>query len=498
MKIRILFLAIIMTTGCCLLQAQNYRVFVRSGLSLFGDKSKNILTFNVESAVKVDADSVYFGIKTVRDTSYSSTNSCIDTAGGSVYGKQICFSTNGVYTFLNKDSDTIRVLSKAALNDSWTFLNISPELRLEATVIGKQKMNFLGQTDSVKIIRLLAKDNNNINVSHPLNNTSLQLSKNFGLIKTFDFYTFPYDTTALNLIGCSSPQIGKQDIKYQDVYNYNIGDEFHFKRYNLSWQQNGSNFYVYSGYNSIVIRTVSKKTVSANADTLTYEFIDCSKTLNYSNFLCDTSYRTDTLIENIIFSELDSVKFAFQPYELAHTSSGSNLTAVRMIYHSWHARVARNIKENAYYRDTCYYENTVFPSITYYTYIRECGGPYYSYGMNGQEVANTLEYFRKGSEVWGTPLGQDCPDLFSAIPPELVTAKISVFPNPASGIINVVVPGNHVSCNLSVFDMQGRTVINNPVNAGVNVIDVSSLTKGIYFVRLVDSSSSEVLKIIIQ
>ena len=485
-------------TAAMVTQAQNYRIFQRSGLSLFGDKNKNILTYQVNKVEAAGSDSVYAGILTVSDTSYVSASACYDTSGGTLYGSRMIMNPNGNYSLINKDHDTIRIQSRAPLNGAWNFFRLSPTSWLEATIIAKQKLNFLGQSDSVKTIRLLAKDNNNINISHPLNNTTLLLSKNYGLLKTFSFYGFPYDTVSFNLIGATAPVIGKQNLTMRKVYDFSVGDVFHLKKYNLSWQDLGGTWQVYSGYNSVEIRTVISKYVSAGSDTVIYEFLECSKNLNYANFFCDTTYRTDTIVESYVFSEMDTAGFERQPYEFVYSGSGNGLKEVRMFYHSWHGRVARAIKDEALYKqDSCWLENNALPSIAFHTFIDQCGGPYYSYGMNGQEVAVTLEYFKKGSEVWGTPVADDCPNLFSAVPDLQPAFNPRVYPNPAQEFIHVSVPGNQKG-QIEIRDLQGRLLKTKVTADGMNTIPVGDLPGGVYLLRVVTEKSTQSFRIVVQ
>ena len=69
--------------------------------------------------------------------------------------------------------------------------------------------------------------------------------------------------------------------------------------------------------------------------------------------------------------------------------------------------------------------------------------------------------------------------------------ELSIYPNPASATLNVVVAE---SGEASVLDAMGRTVMCQSVMAGGNAIDVSMLPNGLYFVRIGINYSTFIIK----
>jgi len=62
---------------------------------------------------------------------------------------------------------------------------------------------------------------------------------------------------------------------------------------------------------------------------------------------------------------------------------------------------------------------------------------------------------------------------------------ISIYPNPAINTINVKVNTNSTNnWQLTIFDMQGRNIINNSFIGSSTKIDISNLNSGIYFLQL--------------
>jgi len=81
------------------------------------------------------------------------------------------------------------------------------------------------------------------------------------------------------------------------------------------------------------------------------------------------------------------------------------------------------------------------------------------------------------------------------------TKILDVYPNPASEKLNITFAGNAEQSQLSIYDISGKEVFQKQVNnLGVNqeVVDVSSLDKGIYILMLTTENSQSTQKIIIQ
>ena len=65
-------------------------------------------------------------------------------------------------------------------------------------------------------------------------------------------------------------------------------------------------------------------------------------------------------------------------------------------------------------------------------------------------------------------------------------SNVSVYPNPASGVVNVSVEGN---AKFQLFNISGQSVMSRDIS-GTTSIDVSSLNSGIYFSRITGESGA--------
>ncbi|MBK8366355.1 MAG: T9SS type A sorting domain-containing protein [Bacteroidetes bacterium] len=80
---------------------------------------------------------------------------------------------------------------------------------------------------------------------------------------------------------------------------------------------------------------------------------------------------------------------------------------------------------------------------------------------------------------------------------------LSVFPNPSTHQITVIIPKNDVSIRAELVDIQGKTVLSSTLQDNSNIInqhtlDVSTIAKGLYILNLSNLEGKQSLKISIQ
>ena len=76
---------------------------------------------------------------------------------------------------------------------------------------------------------------------------------------------------------------------------------------------------------------------------------------------------------------------------------------------------------------------------------------------------------------------------------EMETMKVSVYPNPTSGILNVEIGENF---NATIYNYQGQVVMRNNISNGQ--IDMSKLSSGVYFVEIRTNNNVSVEKVIVK
>ncbi len=82
------------------------------------------------------------------------------------------------------------------------------------------------------------------------------------------------------------------------------------------------------------------------------------------------------------------------------------------------------------------------------------------------------------------------------VPQNEVTQKIKIFPNPNNG--KFIIQNNlQTNTDIVIYNLNGEKVYESRVNDN-NTIDISNLTKGMYFLKIIKSNNIFVEKIIIQ
>jgi len=239
MKQIILFLSLLAMASFA--NAQQYSCIPPEQKTFFtnsGDYFQYLRGMRIDS-VKYDGDKkIYYPFKTARYRLYLDV--VADTAGGSWWGSMIIEDTvNGITAIPTRYGDTVWIHSRAGLSDQWTFYGDTAVRYYQAKVIALDTATVAGIFDSVKIIRIIAKDSNIVATSDSLNGLELILSQHHGLFQAIDFYLFPYKGFASNpdyyfeMSEYYAPNTNTSLIfkrvpfrypRNMDMYNYEVGD----------------------------------------------------------------------------------------------------------------------------------------------------------------------------------------------------------------------------------------------------------------------------------
>ena len=74
---------------------------------------------------------------------------------------------------------------------------------------------------------------------------------------------------------------------------------------------------------------------------------------------------------------------------------------------------------------------------------------------------------------------------------------IKLYPNPTTGIANIAIPNNMEVKTISIFDISGR-MLKNDINFMSNILDLSNLNNGTYFLKIQTSLGQTTHKVIIK
>lgn len=468
----------------CAASAQEYRNICTPGTTFFKDSQGHLKAFRRDSVYPQPIqDTLFISYRAVHPQYYM--NYCFDTANGSVLGRRIYEKSDGSFYFFNFNQDTVMIKSQASLNQPWKFMNLSGNCRIEATVISLGTDSILGTTDQVKVISLQAKNSVGANISHYLNQMTIRLSKHYGLLKMIDVCnindTMSNDTTSWYLAGKTSPALGIQPFGWADVYNFDVGDIFHYQGY---YRYNGMGPY----WNEI--KRIIGKTISANNDTIKYQVEYCRiKWLPMPSPNTETLF--DTIIETYVLSalNLDDTSLSRLPSEF-HSSDlwGMKTAPLYQRAMKYNSRTEQEICNTEFVNhDTCwsYQFEGSYPYVYFTPGLGQSNYICNMFDIGVYSIAETLVYFKKGNETWGTPVSTDCHTLVGVEPsPSSADRKIRIIPNPFSSRTELEIPWlqSGEDADLTVYNDMGRKIFQQKITSSPFVFMRNNLPSGVYLI----------------
>lgn len=484
-------LLIIFTICVHSLMAQNYQNICTTGITLYKSSDTYIKAFRSDSLYPLgNNDTLFISYHTIRD---NQNGTCLDTTNGSILGRKILKKHNGWFCFFNSANDTIQINTQAAINETWRFCDLPNNGYIQAKVTAIVNDSVLGMVDQVKIITLQAKNSSNADTSHLLNQRSIRLSQHYGLSRMLDVYYVPNDTVNYILAGKTQPPIGLQDLAWQQVYDFNVGDEFHY-----SGGDGWINSYYYS---DLEIYHVLEKTSYGN-DSVKYVMEYCRKDTTYIPKGSTTVHDTITMTYN--FQQLANTNaswFTRLPEEFLNQDNIADFYKTNFAYGN---RQTKSVRFAAYmmwsYSPGCWvylgqpgcweifqHENHYSEGLGSTYYYEEC----YSNYMLTHTKWNYLEYFRKGSETWGTPVALDCWTLTSTEPQkEKNDRTIHIIPNPVETESKILFNTNGVNEELHflLIDNMGRIVAQFYTETTSYTFNRTGLPNGLYILSVYDKA----------
>ena len=89
-------------------------------------------------------------------------------------------------------------------------------------------------------------------------------------------------------------------------------------------------------------------------------------------------------------------------------------------------------------------------------------------------ITNTSSSATVSTDIFAEQLGNEVND------------RISIYPSPATSTLNVTFEGVEGSVPMSIYDLQGRLVLQQTSNGSLSTIDVGGLNNGVYFITIED------------
>lgn len=469
------------------LEGQNWQNICSPGTTYFIDSNDSLQAFRLDStAISANSDTTYYSYHAIRE---EDPYDCTDIFQGSVLGYKVILTHDGWYYFFNRNNDTIRIKSDAVTGQTWRFCDLAGGGYVMASVGNAVSEDVLGQPDSVKSISFQAKNAEGKNISHPLNDTPVKLSKHYGLVTCFDVYHLPETIKLYDLAGKSTPPIGLQNYGEQAVNDFAIGDEFHYQIFSNDPQ---------TRYYEKVMITVLDRIDYINNYYVDYLMKRCTR----RDYVYPPGYssKIDTISYRCYFYPNDPQEIMSMPNEYKPHLYGYSTAAAKFsqAIGAFNDRFVKSIRPTQYIFDpipNCYFEEWDPDYITKSEYAPGLGTTYhYVYVRYGyQSFEKDLVYFSKGSETWGTPVSTDCNTL--VVMPESPNAEvpgITISPNPVPDHAEIKVTGLKAGENTEIIllDYFGREVFRNRMDSNPYLLSVSGIPKGLYIIKVIGKSNT--------
>jgi hypothetical protein len=471
---------LILLTDTILTFSQDWKSIKTNSINYYSTDSTFIHTVRIDSSIINGDTTVYYPFKMLRKDTYG----LYRELGDNWIGCQINVLSNGFNIFYNHKHKSILLKTKAALNETWQCYAYSDSNFIEAKINSLGISNYLGQIDSVKTITFQLKDKygnlifNQSDSCKYINSSFLVLSKNYGLFKIIDFYKFPISTLddlediygsgyQYNLIGLTNPLIGYKKLSSRDFYDFNIGDEIHWSKYN--WQSIYD--YLYSHTSTIgwtkteYIDKVISKEIALNDSSVVYKFDRIGK--SYSSYNSEIEYTTS----------IASNEYYFYSIYWENPDIYEPLEPIGSVFFEFNTSFVKA----HYLGESSYYDETWYNNAGYYYSHRYLGGHLLS---NSYDDHYSLQYYTHGNYSWGTPYNFQ----FDQITNKTIdnTQLLKIYPNPVKDKLYIK-KINTSNAQVIIYDLNGKQVLIKQITA--NFIDVSSLSKGFYILKLAESKS---------
>ena len=471
----------VLSTQC--LFAQNYQAICTPGTTFYRSPVNSFMAFRRDSVIPVgNSDTTFISYRAIRDTSMGMD--CADTSNGSILGRKIVKTHDGWFFFFNQPGDTVKINSQASLNQTWKFCILPGNGYLEAKITSIIPDSVLGLIDNVKVITFQAKDAANNNISNIMNQKSIKLSQHYGLSKMLDVYSIPNDTDFLVLAGKTIPVLGIHDLTWQEIYNFDVGDIFHY----WFWS---------NGEGMRTIKKILSKTTFGN-DSIAYTMEHCEKILEafspYYETVHDTinvTYSLNSMPDNILLSRLpdEFIRNNIIADAYSYSMFASQNRKVKSIFQNEYLYSGRYNNE-----DTCWRRSEGYYTFSVKGNYAEGLGKtldylyWYNEGLP-QHMEEDLVYYKKGSEIWGTPVSTDCFSLVGIPQTGKKEITVSITPNPVETQAEIFISNvtETAGYRIVINDFLGRVVMQNNLLSNPYFFQRQG-PAGLYFLSIYDKT----------
>ena len=319
------------------------------------------------------------------------------------------------------------------------------------------------------------------------------LSFQLAIISFLDFPEYP---SKYSISGKTNPSVGKTFLSPNEIFDFEVGDEFHYIE---GWSDMSGN------RQNKFMKIVKEKILSFNRDTVFYQF---DILINHVNNHYDSSgwKKIDTTYKTTEskFYILEKEKYLPDEPQTYHEDYNDNFLPRAYKYTLDTTKNFRRILShsveyiiNSY--DSCW---DMQADHFYPNYLEGCGWLDFRLVNNFDtfERYESLTYYKKGNETWGNPLIITKVDEYNSN----TSLQTQIYPQPASdkAKLNFTLPqSSQVSIKLyNTLGIELKTIANTFFSEGLNSIpiDLSNFSDGVYFVVIDYQGERVVEKIVVR
>lgn len=421
-------------------------------------------------------------------------------------GTSINIKADGDFNYVSHWGHTVHVFYNAGVGERWIYLTDSTGITIEAEVIAiEPNKPFLGIKDDVKVIQLQLKSASGRLIDSPINDQTIQLSRNYGWIQFPYFSTNIEDIDWYQLVGHQELQLGVHRYSRRTIFDFQLGNEFQFyRKKNTHYTPIGGERF-HSGEQTYERRILVKKEwlqddevrYTWNVFSLLKEDFDQEQFTRFSTRQVIETY--DRLDEPIV--TLTPFEYPGKPvtqqdtfrsevkYRGANLLPGTLPSSIQRETSDFLLASAPNehgclqlIYNELKHVSEHYSANEIYQPGIGATW--EYRG--YNYGLtsSGNQWREML-YFKKGNVEGGT-------QIWPILPEE--SKSVTLFPNPSNGVFFLP---NPETTEVRVFDAFGKQLRVLEVE-DLDQIDLRDLPDGLYLIQLVDLFGQSVHRVIKQ
>jgi len=427
---------------------------------------------------------------------------CAYAIGPSFLGDSIVEHTNGISRFTTMEGKYLDVNRLLKKDESYLLFTYNNGNYILSKVVEHELETFLDITDSVKTYSLQLYDRDNNPVEDPVNDLIIKLSKSHGVIEFFGIRDFPYAnnnqyTSNLKLLSNSLIRPEEFVITWGDIYDFEIGDEFHYQNEIMNIPINGYNRIEY------VARQIIGKEEDQLNHSVSYTVSEkrwgCIDKWQDTTYVADCYHNEDTIDMN--YTNLNDRLIVPEIMPLEAVYIGDSLIDMLLFsdQEKYNSRLIIRIPGNFLINDQGQWicgqgtGDSYDGEFTYY--IPGCG-QLFSHVTADYECeyccnpCEDLVYFKKGDETWGEPLDISDYKIKRMIP--------KLYPNPATDLLTISY-SKDISW-IQLYSVTGKMVWNNmEIHSNQYCVDISTFQNGIYIVVIKTASGETYLsKLVVQ